>query len=201
MSGIDYTVKKVSDEALNEMVQSVAESKNAALEVVTRKMTEAQAEAVRISEQQRRQAEALKRQIIGSAEMTSRNRTLEIIEENLNAAFSQALDKLRSSTSGADYVRIVKSLVLEGIEEVGGNDFVISANTHDQQVLQQVIDAVSAEKGVKISRSASRLSNSVGGVVVSSADGFVTFDNSYEARLERLKPELRKKIAQLFTGA
>ncbi|HXQ92982.1 MAG TPA: V-type ATP synthase subunit E family protein [Nitrososphaerales archaeon] len=201
MSGIDYTVKKVSDEALNEMVQSVAESKNAALEVVTRKMTEAQAEAVRISEQQRRQAEALKRQIIGSAEMTSRNRTLEIIEENLNAAFSQALDKLRSSTSGADYVRIVKSLVLEGIEEVGGNDFVISANTHDQQVLQQVIDAVSAEKGVKISRSASRLSNSVGGVVVSSEDGFVTFDNSYEARLERLKPELRKKIAQLFTGA
>jgi len=201
MSGIDYTVKKVSDEALNEMVQSVAESKNAALEVVTRKMTEAQAEAVRISEQQRRQAEALKRQIIGSAEMTSRNRTLEIIEENLNAAFSQALDKLRSSTSGADYVRIVKSLVLEGIEEVGGNDFVISANTHDQQILQQVIDAVSAEKGVKISRSASRLSNSVGGVVVSSADGFVTFDNSYEARLERLKPELRKKIAQLFTGA
>jgi len=201
MSGIDYTVKKVSDEALNEMVQSVAESKNAALEVVTRKMTEAQAEAVRISEQQRRQAEALKRQIIGSAEMTSRNRTLEIIEENLNAAFFQALDKLRSSTSGADYVRIVKSLVLEGIEEVGGNDFVISANTHDQQILQQVIDAVSAEKGVKISRSASRLSNSVGGVVVSSADGFVTFDNSYEARLERLKPELRKKIAQLFTGA
>jgi V/A-type H+/Na+-transporting ATPase subunit E len=201
MSGIDYTVKKVSDEALNEMVQSVAESKSAALEVVTRKMVEAQAEAVRISEQQRRQAEALKRQIIGSAEMTSRNRTLEIIEENLNSAFSQSLKKLESSTSGADYVRIVKSLVLEGIEEVGGNDFVVSANARDQQVLQQVIESVSTDKGVKISRSASRLSNSVGGVVVSSADGFVTFDNSYEARLERLKPELRKQIAQLFTGA
>ena len=149
MSGIDYTVKKVSDEALNEMIQSVTESKNAALEVVTKKMAEAQAEAVRISEQERRQAEALKRQIIGSAEMTSRNRTLEIIEDNLNSAFSQALKKLESTTSGADYARIMKSLVLEGIEEVGGNDFVISANNRDQQNLQQVIDVVSREKGVK----------------------------------------------------
>ncbi len=200
MSGIDYTVKKVSDEALNEMIQNIADSKNAALEVVTKKMAEAQTEAVRISEQERRQAEALKRQIIGSAEMTSRNRTLEIIEDNLNSAFSQALKKLESTTSGADYARIMKSLVLEGMDEVGGNDFVISANTRDQQNLQQVIDSVSREKGVKITRSDSRLSNTVGGVVISSADGFVTFDNTYEARLERLKPELRKQIAQLFTG-
>ena len=201
MSGIDYTVKKVSDEALNEMIQNIADSKNAALEVVTKKMAEAQTEAVaRISEQERRQAEALKRQIIGSAEMTSRNRTLEIIEDNLNSAFSQALKKLESTTSGADYERIMKSLVLEGMDEVGGNDFVISANTRDQQNLQQVIDSVSREKGVKITRSDSRLSNTVGGVVISSADGFVTFDNTYEARLERLKPELRKQIAQLFTG-
>jgi V/A-type H+-transporting ATPase subunit E len=200
MSGIDYTVKKVSDEALNEMIQSVTESKNAALEVVTRKMAEAQAEAVRISEQERRQAEALKRQIIGSAEMTSRNRTLEIIEDNLNTAFSESLKKLESTTGGADYARIMKSLVLQGMDEVGGNDFVISANTRDQQNLQQVIDSISREKGVKITRSDSRLSNTVGGVVISSADGFVTFDNTYEARLERLKPALRKQIAQLFTG-
>lgn len=198
LSGIEYTVKKVSDEALSEMLQSISESKTAALDIVTKKMREAESEVARMSEQQRRQAEALKRQIIGSAEMTARNRALEIVEDNLNAAFSQALEKLGESTGQLDYNRILKSLVLEGIDEVGGTDFIVMANNKDQQLLQLIIDQISHERNVFIVRSDSRTKNSFGGAIVSSADGFVTFDNTYEARLERLKPELRKQIAQLF---
>lgn len=200
LSGIDYTVKKVSDEALSEMLQSISESKASALNVVTKKLSETESEVTRISEQQRRQAEALKRQIIGSAEMTSRNRALEIVEDNLNAAFSQALGQLGELTGEVNYNRVLKSLVLEGIDEVGGTDFVVMANHKDQQLVQLIIDQISHERNVNIVRSDSRTKNSVGGAIVASADGFVTFDNTYEARLERLKPELRKQIAQLFTG-
>jgi V/A-type H+/Na+-transporting ATPase subunit E len=200
LSGIDYTVKKVSDEALSEMVQSIAESKSAALDVVNRKMNEAQAETEKIAEQQKRQAEALKRQIIGTAEMTSRNKILEIVEENLNEAFSRALDKLGESTTQLEYNRILKSLVLEGVDIVGGSNFVVSANSKDQQLLQLIVEQIAHERNIKIVRSDSRVSGTVGGVIISSADGFVTFDNTYEARLERLKPELRKQIAQLFTA-
>jgi V/A-type H+-transporting ATPase subunit E len=199
MSGIDYTVKKVSDEALSEMIQSLAESKSAATNAVTRKMTEAQAEAQRISEQQQRQADALRRQIIGSAEMTARNKSLEIVEQNLNAAFRQALSRLEALAQSSEYQEILKSMILEGMDEVGGSEFVVWANPRDQQVVQKVIDQISKEKGVKLSRSSSRLSNSIGGVAVASGDGYVMFDNTYEARLERLKPALRKQIAQLFT--
>lgn len=198
MSGIDYTVKKVSDEALAEMVQSISESKKSALAVVLKNMGEAQAEVVKIAEQQKRQAEALKRQIIGSAEMTSRNKTLEIVEENLYDAFSRALDKLADSTSSLEYNRVLKALVVEGVDIVGGNSFVVAGNSRDQQLLQLIVEQVSHDRNVSIVRSDSRVSGTVGGVVVSSSDGFVTFDNTFEARLERLKPELRKQMAQLF---
>lgn len=198
LSGIDYTVKKVSDEALAEMVQSISESKKSALAVVLKNMGEAQAEVVKIAEQQKRQAEALKRQIIGSAEMTSRNKTLEIVEENLHDAFSRALDKLADSTSSLEYNRVLKALVVEGVDIVGGNSFVVAGNSRDQQLLQLIVEQVSHDRNVSIVRSDSRVSGTVGGVVVSSSDGFVTFDNTFEARLERLKPELRKQMAQLF---
>ncbi len=198
MSGIDYTVRKVSDEALNEMLQTISESKAAALDVVNRKMNEAQMEAMRIADQQKRQAEALKRQIIGSAEMTARNQTLEIVEENLNAAFSQALKKLEFLVTDPSYEQVLSSMILEGLEEVGGNEFIVSANVRDQQIVQKVIDRISAEKKLKISRGPTLLTNSIGGVTIASADGFVTFDNTYEARLERVKPALRKQIAKLF---
>ena len=192
-------MKKVSNEALAEMVQSISESKAAALDVVGRKMNEAEAEVQRISEQQRRQGDALRRQIIGSAEMTSRNRTLEIVEENLNEAFSQALDKLGEATGQIEYNRVLKSLVQEGIDVVGGSSFVVTANSRDQQLLQLIVGQISHDQNISLVRSDSRI-NTVGGVVVSSADGFVTFDNTYEARLDRIKPELRKQIAQFFSA-
>ncbi|MDA4130392.1 MAG: V-type ATP synthase subunit E [Thaumarchaeota archaeon] len=198
MSGIEYTVRKVSDEALSEMLRSISESKSAALEVVSRKMNEAQAEVVRIGEQQKRQSEALRRQITGTAEMTARNRTLEIIEDNLNAAFSQALQKLDSMTSDPGYEDLLKSMILEGIDEVGGSEFVVSSNARDQSLVQKVIVAISGQKQVKISPSSSPLTNTIGGVSIGSGDGYVTFDNTYEARLERLKPALRKQLAKLF---
>jgi len=198
MSGIEYTVKKVSDEALAEMLQTISESKSAAQEIVTRKMNEAQTEVLRISEQEKRQAEALKRQITGSAEMTARNKTLEIVEQSLNAAFSQALQKLESMTGDSKYEGVLKSMILEGVDEVGGNEFVVSANTGDQQAVQKVIGEVSRERSVTIARSATRLNTSVGGVVIASSDGYITFDNTFEARLERIKPTLRKQIAKLF---
>ncbi len=97
--------------------------------------------------------------------------------------------------------RILKSLVLEGIDEVGGNQFVVSASSKDQQLLQLIVEQVSHEKDVSIVRSDTRTRNSVGGVVISSADGFVTFDNTFEARLERLKPETSKADCAAFHRA
>jgi V/A-type H+-transporting ATPase subunit E len=162
-------------------------------------MEEATSEAQRISDHEQRQAEALRRQIIGGSEMTARNRSLQIIEENLNTAFASAIQKLEASTKSQEYEKLVKKMVAEGIEQVGGNDFVVTGNSRDQELLQRVIDQISKErKGVKLQRGSSRLTNSIGGVTISSGDGYVTFDNTYEARLERLKPALRKQIARLF---
>ncbi len=103
MSGIEYTVKKVSDEALNEILQSLEEGRVAALNAANKRMEEATSEAQRISDHEQRQAEALRRQIIGGSEMTARNQSLQIIEENLNAAFTSAIQKLEASTKSQEY--------------------------------------------------------------------------------------------------
>jgi len=76
---------------------------------------------------------------------------------------------------------------------------VVTANSRDQQLLQLIVGQISHDQNISLVRSDSRI-NTVGGVVVSSADGFVTFDNTYEARLDRIKPELRKQIAQFFSA-
>ena len=38
----------------------------------------------------------------------------------------------------------------------------------------------------------------LGGIIVKSKDGTMTFDNTIDARIERLKPLIRKEIASKF---
>jgi len=41
----------------------------------------------------------------------------------------------------------------------------------------------------------------MGGVVLTTSDGSIRFDNTFEARLERTKPTLRKDVAAILAGA
>lgn len=199
MSSVEHTLEKVSEEARSEMFTELSGGKTAAAAAVSKRLEETLAEVLRIYEQQERQSDALKRQIIGAAEMSARNKSLEIVEDNINRAFEQALAKLESGTKGAEYERVLKSLVLEALDQVGGEDFVLLSNSRDQKVLKKISELVAKERKVRINLDSEPLAKCIGGVVVKSADGYVTFDNSYEARLERLKPALRKQIAQLFS--
>jgi V/A-type H+/Na+-transporting ATPase subunit E len=198
-ASIENTVRKVADEALEEMKKDLETGTGSASEVIARRMNESMSEVQRIAEQEERQADALRRQIIGAAEMSARNKSLEIVEENMNEAFSQSMTSLRAATSGADYQRVLKGMVGEAIDQIGGDSFSVQCTPKDRDAVNRVIQQLSSEKNVNLNiDSDAPLSDSIGGVVVKSSDGFVTFDNTFEARIERLKPALRKQIAQLF---
>jgi V/A-type H+-transporting ATPase subunit E len=40
----------------------------------------------------------------------------------------------------------------------------------------------------------------LGGIRIKSADGTMTYDNTLDSRIERLKPLIRKNIAQMLRG-
>ncbi|MDG6995371.1 MAG: hypothetical protein JRN52_05565 [Nitrososphaerota archaeon] len=200
MSSAEHTVKKVSEEARSELFTELSGGRTLAVEAVTKRLNETIAEVQRIIDQQERHADALKRQIIGAAEMSARNKSLEIVEDNLNKSFEEAMKKLKAASESQGYEKVLRALVLEALDQVGGESFVLHSNSRDQKTLKKIAEMVSKEKNVKISIDASPLEKTIGGVVVNSSDGYVTFDNTFEARLERLKPSLRKQIAQIFSG-
>lgn len=199
MSGVEYTVRKVSEEALEEMQKALAVSGEQANKVVSERALAAKEEVQKIDEHRVREADALKRQIIGAAEMSSRNRSLEVVEQNLNSAFEKATTKLEAVTKTQEYDQVLGSLVLQAMEQIGGGDCIVAGNERDQKALKKIVEQISKEGKYKASLDPKPIKK-IGGVVVRSSDGYVRFDNTFEARLERLKPSLRKQIAQLFSG-
>jgi V/A-type H+-transporting ATPase subunit E len=157
-----------------------------------------EAERTRIIESAKKQAENLKRQIVGSNRLAARNQELVMIEEAVNSAFEEARKKLASSRKDESYRALMASIIDESISSVGSDEVVIECNKSDAELVRQLVSDVQ-KKHPKVKVSDQHI-DVLGGIRVRSADGTISYDNTIDSRIERLKPLIRKNIAQMLRG-
>ena len=142
-----------------------------------------------------RQAESAKRQIIGAAELEARNIQLKALEKAVNDVFDAASIQV-SELKGATYDRAMERLIQEGLEIIGPKAKVQCA-PKDSRIVASAVKKLSGNKKVFMDDDPVE---TMGGVVLTTPDGSVRFDNTFEARLERMRPNLRKEVAAVLTG-
>ena len=140
----------------------------------------------------KKEADKIGKQITGSSDIEARNKQLLALEEAVDRVFSTALDQIANTDRSDDYSNLIKTLIKEVIQILGTSEISISTNAKDKDVVQQ---ALSQFSGAELS---STTINCLGGIKVKSKDGTMTFDNTLDARIERLKPLIRKEIASKF---
>lgn len=191
------TLSKVASEFEAEVLQDLEEGREQAVGKVESAKKETAEAVAKILQTGAKQAESLKRQMIGSAELEVRNGQLRSVEKAVTDVFDSSMKKA-SSTSGSKYERALTGLMKEGIEVIGLKASVL-CSSRDRKAATSVARKLSTGR-VKLSVSDERIETS-GGVILTSPDGTVRFDNTFEARLERMKPELRKEIAAILGGS
>ena len=140
----------------------------------------------------KKEADKIEKQIIGSADIEARNKQLLALEESVDKVFVKALDEIASTDRSGDYTNLIKSLLDESTKILGTTEVLVSTNSKDRDVVQ------SALSGFPGSELSSDTIQCIGGVIIKSKDGAMTFDNTLDARIERLKPLIRKDIAAKF---
>jgi len=87
----------------------------------------------------------------------------------------------------------------ESIPNIGTNDIIIECLKKDTDFFKKQIESVSLKYNKKI-KIQGNLKNALGGFKIKSSDGTVSLDNTLDSRIERLKPLIRKNIAQILRG-
>jgi len=193
-SALDNVVGKVVAEAKQEILQILESGKMEGEDILHQAQREAEVEAGKILSSKDRQVESLSRRIIGSAELEARNKSLRLVEDNINKAFENALARL-AKNKPKEYKEAMKKMVAEAIESVGARKVILSCNNEDKALVKGIAKQV---KGIEVSV-ADKPIVCVGGVKAATSDGSIRFDNTLEARLSRMKPTLRKQIAEHFS--
>ena len=194
----DNVVSKVVNDVKREILLSLENSHNDALEIIENTEQETNIKAAEILQSVDRLGDTLHSKIIGNAELKARNNSLQLIEETINKIFEESLKSLVNISSNKSYDKAMKRLLEEGLDAIGGKEFNISCNTKDVDLLKNISKEIQKTRKINIELSSKNL-NCMGGVQVMNSDGSVIFNNTVEVRLERFKPLLRKQISDMLT--
>jgi len=195
----ENVIGKVVGEVRQEVKAMFEDSLRLSLEILESTKRETMVEAEKIYRSKERRAEIFRLRMLSGVELATRSKSLEVVEQMMNEIFQKAFEKIEKITSSDRYKASMKRLLEEGVDAVASKDLVVSCNKKDSEILKTVAEEVANSRGVNI-KVAEEPIESIGGVQVRSFDGIIFYDNTIEARMERLKPLLRKEIALLFTG-
>jgi V/A-type H+/Na+-transporting ATPase subunit E len=199
-SSLERTINKVISQAEADFITQIDSSFQESLKNLAASRTKLEAEYNRILEGARKQGDNLKRQIVGSSRLSARNRQLVLIESAVNDTFEKAKTILASSNKENSYRLLMRKILKDSVMMIDSDQVIVECNKNDIELVEKAIsDSFNGNNKIKIKMSDHPL-NAIGGIRLTSADGSMTFDNTLDSRIERLKPLIRKNIAQMLRG-
>ena len=199
-SSLERTINKVISQAEADFITQIDSTFQESLKNLAASRTKLEAEYHRILEGARKQGDNLKRQIVGSSRLSARNRQLVLIESAVNNTFEKAKTILASSKKENSYRLLMRKILKDSVMMIDSDQVIVECNKNDIELVEKAIsESFNDNNKIKIKMSDHPL-NAIGGIRLTSADGSMTFDNTLDSRIERLKPLIRKNIAQMLRG-
>jgi V/A-type H+-transporting ATPase subunit E len=198
-SPLERTIDKVLSQKESELISKIDSAHQESLRNLDSSKSKLNSEYLAIIENARKQAENLKRQIVGSSRLSARNNQLILIEDSVRTVFEMVRKRLSSIHKEPDYEKLMKQALLNALKEIGKNDLSIECNKTDYSLVRKVVDSINKEMGTKMVV-ANKNIDILGGIRATSSDGILSYDDSTDSRIERLKPLIRKNIVQVLRG-
>jgi len=191
-SGLESTIDQVLERNSSEFSQSLKNSLTDAQKTLSDSLPMLEEEYEKIISDGKKEADKIEKQIVGSADLQARNKTLLIVQESADKVLEKAKEKISNMDRNSEYSNLITKLLTEATSALNTSDVIVFTNSKDKDVVQSAVSNIS---GAELSND---LIDCMGGVKVTSKDGSMSFDNTIDARIELLKPLIRKDIAAQF---
>lgn len=195
MENIDKITKKISEKSDAEADEILKEARVRADEIISEAQKKASEIKMEIVEKGERDSERERQRIIANAKLQSRKARLEAQEDVIREAFERAENELKKITQSNKYPSVLASLIKEAQGAVEG-DVEVLVRKDDLGILtKEYLNKLSEDTKSLVELSQDYI-DTVGGAIVRSKDGKVEVNNTIEMRRERMRGELRPKVAQ-----
>ena len=189
---LEDTIDKILRRSENELIDSLKKLFEDSKKILTDSLSSLEHEHDRIISEGKKEADKLQKQMIGSSSLEERNKQIVLMDKFVERVFDKAIENFSLLERDEDYTNFMTKLVDEAIKSLRTSKVDIVSNSKDKELVKSILKKFDG---------ATLLSDTIectGGIIVKSKDGSMSIDNTIEARLERLKPVIRKDIATKF---
>ncbi len=189
---LENTIDQVIDKNRTQILESLKLALSESQERLSQSSIDLEMEYEKIISEGQKEAEKIEKQIIGSSDLEARNKALLLVEESTSKVFEKAKEQIQNIPHNSEYSNLISSLITQATEALGTSEIIVYTNSKDKDIVQSAISKIS---GAELS---SEEIECMGGIKATSKDGSMTFENTIDARFERMKPLIRKNIAAKF---
>ena len=191
-SSLESTIDQVLERNSSEFSKSLKNSLADAQSTLSDSLSMLEEEYEKIISDGKKEADKIEKQIVGGSDIEARNKQLLALEAAVDRVFTAALEQITNSDRNSNYSNLINSLLQESTQILGTTEVTVFTNAKDKDVVQSSLSNFSG------SELSSEMIDCIGGVKIESKDGAMKFDNTIDAKIDRLKPLIRKEIASKF---
>ena len=197
---VEQICSRIREDGEKEITSILDKANRTAADIVAKAEERGKAGAEKILKEAEEKGKLTQRRLLSSVNLEVKRAKLRSREEvvsNVNEKVGEALGALRDGSSYAD---TLARLACEGVRALGGEQFIIFADRRDTALVEkdvvQNVKKTMAGEGFTIGEiEVQPLEHkSLGGVKVGAPGGRVVYDNTFEARIYRLRDEIRNVI-------
>jgi len=189
---LEGTIDKILKNTENDVLSSLKSALDDSQQSLDDSVTKLESEYDKIISDGKKEADKIEKQIVGGSDIEARNKQLLALEDAVGRVFTKALEEISNSERSGDYANLIKSLLDESTKVLGTSEVTVFTNSKDRDIVQSTLANFAG------SELSSETIDCIGGVKIQSRDGAMKFDNTIDAKIDRLKPLIRKEIASKF---
>ena len=189
---LEGTIDKILKNTENDILSSLKSALDDSQQNLDDSVTKLETEYDKIISDGKKEADKIEKQIVGGSDIEARNKQLLALEAAVDKVFTTALEQITNSDRNSDYANLINTLLQQATSTLGTTEVRVFTNAKDKDVVQSSLSNFSG------SELSSETIECIGGVKIESKDGAMKFDNTIDAKIDRLKPLIRKEIASKF---
>ncbi|PIN83419.1 MAG: V-type ATP synthase subunit E [Nitrosopumilales archaeon CG15_BIG_FIL_POST_REV_8_21_14_020_33_23] len=191
-SALEQTIDKILTQTEKDVLSNIHSALSESNKTLDDSIPKLEREYDKIISDGKKEADKIEKQLIGSSDLEARNNKLLILEKAVDDVFTKAIEQISNTNRNDDYSKLIMTLLDESTKILGTTKVVIYTNSKDKNIIQSLL---SKYPGAELSPESITC---LGGITVKSKDGAMKFDNTLDARIQRMKPLIRKEIATKF---
>jgi len=178
-------IKRIKKDAEKEVKNILKEAEKQAAKIQDDTKKQVKTEVEKILRDGKKQCENIKKILISKANQDVKREIIKAQEKIIEECFNKAYQKLFSLPE-KKYADMVTRLIKKSCAELGRQCLITISRDIDRKIAEKL--GIKVEGQVKAS----------GGVILKSADGKITIDNTFDSILKRRKDELRTQVGKIL---